>query len=75
MTRRLSIKINGTIACIWAIVFDNAQIWQERNADAAIYIHRIAVNPNFRGQNLVWHIVDWAKEYALKSSKNFGLPS
>lgn len=35
------------------------------------YIHRIAVNPNFRGQNLVWHIVDWAKEYALKSSKNF----
>ncbi|WP_367889828.1 GNAT family N-acetyltransferase [Campylobacter sp. CCUG 57310] len=50
------------------MAFGAAQIWQERSADAAI-IHRIAVNRSFRGQNLVWHIVDWAKEYALKSSK------
>ncbi|MDO5045526.1 GNAT family N-acetyltransferase [Campylobacter sp.] len=69
--RQFNIKIDGKIACVWAITFDDAQIWQDRNADAAIYIHRIAVNPNFRGQNLVRHIVDWAKEYALKNSKNF----
>ncbi|MFL1706883.1 GNAT family N-acetyltransferase [Campylobacter sp. MOP7] len=69
--RQFNIKIEGTIACVWAIAFDDAQIWQERSADAAIYIHRIAVNPSFRGQNLVLHIVNWAKEYALKSSKNF----
>ncbi|WP_216656241.1 hypothetical protein [Campylobacter sp. RM16188] len=35
--RRFNIKIEGKIACIWAITFDDAQIWQERNADAAIY--------------------------------------
>ncbi len=35
------------------------------------YIHLIVANPSFRGQNLVWHIVDWAKGYALKNSKNF----
>ena len=63
--------IDGQIACIWATTFSDPQIWEERNIDPAVYIHRIATNPNFRGQNLVQKIVDWAKIYAKAHQKQF----
>src|SRR2546428_6636970 len=56
--------IDEQIACVWATTFSDEQIWEERNADAAVYIHRIATNPNFRGKKLVSAIVKWAKDYA-----------
>ena len=63
--------IDGAIACVWATTFTDEQIWEEKNADAAIYIHRIATNPDFRGNNFVKLIVDWAKEYAKTCGKDF----
>lgn len=63
--------IDDQIACVWATTFSDAQIWEERNADAAVYIHRIATNPDFRGKNFVGIIVEWAKEYAKSKNKNF----
>ncbi|MBO9620237.1 MAG: GNAT family N-acetyltransferase [Niabella sp.] len=69
--RQWKIVIEGTIACIWATTFTDPQIWEERNADPAVYIHRIATNPDFRGNNLVGQIVEWAKQYALANKKKF----
>jgi len=69
--RQWKIVKNGEIACVWATAEDDPQIWQERNEDPAIYIHRIATNPKFRGQNLVGKIVEWSKEYAFKKEKQF----
>ncbi len=62
--RQWKLSIDGEIMCIWAVTFDDEQIWEERNADSAVYIHRIATNPALRGQNFVATIVDWAKAYA-----------
>ena len=56
---------------MWAITFSDEQIWEEKNKDAAIYIHRIATNPNHRGKNLVSIIVDWARTYAKSMGKDF----
>lgn len=39
--------------------------------DAAIYIHRIATNPRFRGNNFVKIIVEWARVYAKNKDKDF----
>jgi hypothetical protein len=50
--RQWKIIADGKIACIWATTFYDPQIWEERNDDPAVYIHRIATNPDFRGQNL-----------------------
>lgn len=61
--RQFNVLINDEIACVWAITFTDEQIWEERNIDAAIYIHRIATNPKYRGHNFVSLIVDWAKEF------------
>jgi len=63
--------LDNQIACIWAVNFSDPQIWEEKNADPAIYIHRIAANPNFRGQKFVTKIVAWAKEYAFLKNKLF----
>lgn len=69
--RQWKIVIDGKIACIWATTFYDPQIWEERNEDPAVYIHRIATNPDFRGQNLVVQIVTWAKIYAIENQKQF----
>lgn len=69
--RQWKITIDGEVACVWAITFSDAQIWEKRNEDAAIYIHRIATNPNFRGNNFVAKIVAWSKAYAKLHGKQF----
>ena len=69
--RQFKLVINDTIACVWAITFNDPQIWEEKDADPAIYIHRIATNPEFRGQQFVTKIVAWAKKYARKQQKQF----
>ena len=69
--RQWKIVIDGKIACIWATTFNDPQIWEERNEDPSVYIHRIATNPDFRGQNLVGQIVQWVKIYAKENQKEF----
>jgi len=69
--RQWKLLIDNAIACNWATTFSDEKIWEERNADAAIYIHRIATNPDYRGKNFVSLIVDWAIKYAKTMGKNF----
>jgi hypothetical protein len=69
--RQWKLLINEEIACVWATTFSDPEIWEERNIDPSIYIHRIATNPNFRGQNFVGEIVNWSKEYAQLTDKQF----
>lgn len=69
--RQFKLVMENKIACVWAITYSDAQIWEERDNDVSIYIHRIATNPEFRGNNFVRTIVDWAKAFALKQHKQF----
>lgn len=69
--RQFKILIKNKIACVWAITYSDAQIWEECENDASIYIHRIATNPEFRGNNFVKTIVDWSKNFASKQNIQF----
>ena len=69
--RQFKLVINNTIACVWAITFSDRQIWEVKDADPAIYIHRIATNPDFKGQQFVTKIVAWAKGFAATKDKQF----
>ncbi|TAG31331.1 MAG: GNAT family N-acetyltransferase [Sphingobacteriia bacterium] len=69
--RQWKIVADGKTACVWATTFNDPQIWEERNEDPSVYIHRIATNPDFRGQNLVGKIVEWVKIYAKENNKRF----
>lgn len=70
-SRQWKLIIDNQIACIWATTFEDEQIWEDRAQDPAVYIHRIATNPEFRGRNLVQIIVDWARTYAKQNQKSF----
>lgn len=69
--RQWKIMEGDDVACIFAIAYDDPFIWGEKNADPAIYIHRIVTNPLFKGRNYVKKIIDWAKEHATEKEKRF----
>lgn len=62
--RQWKIVVDEQIACVFMTAFNDPYIWGEKDADACIYLHRIATDPAFRGQHFVKQIVSWAKEYA-----------
>lgn len=69
--RQWQLRIDGELACIWAITWSDPQIWEDRNADPAMYIHRITTVPAFRGKHLVKELVQWAKIYAKENGKQY----
>ncbi len=69
--RQWKIVIDGEIACIFMSAYSDPNIWGEKDADPAIYLHRIVTNPRFRGRNFVAIIVDWAKEHGKMLDKQF----
>jgi len=69
--RQWKLIIDEKIACVWATTFSDPLIWEDRNIDPSVYIHRIATNSDFRGRNFVMDIVEWAKKYAVLNDKTF----
>ncbi len=69
--RQWKLVINEKIACIWATTLNDELIWGNDNKDPSLYIHRIATVPEFRGQNLVQKLVDWANEFGKKKNLKY----
>lgn len=63
--------IDNEVACVWVTAFSDPLIWEEKNIDPAVYLHRIAANPIFKGKQLMEQIVGWAKEYAIQNQKDW----
>jgi ribosomal protein S18 acetylase RimI-like enzyme len=63
--------MDGEVVCIWATTFSDPLIWEDKNMDPSVYIHRITTNPRFRGKGLVKKIVEWARNYATNKGKKF----
>lgn len=70
--KQLQFKITkgNDLLCIFSICFSDELIWRELEKGDAIYLHRIVVNPAFKGQKQFEKILDWiikfAKEKGLK---------
>jgi len=69
--RQWKIEIDNCIACNWAISFNDKDIWEEKENDDAIYIHRIVTHPAYCGNRYVDIVVEWAKTYAGHKDKQF----
>lgn len=62
--------MNNTIAMAFSVCYSDKIIWREREKGDAVYLHRIVVNPQFKGQRLFGHVLTWTKEHArLKGLK------
>lgn len=70
---RLNWKVmeGDQIAAFFSIAFTDPLIWDERDADPAIYLHRIVTNPAFRGRGYVRVITAWAEDYGREAGKAF----
>lgn len=62
---------DNEIVCVFTINFTDKLFWGEKDNQPSIYIHRIALNDNFRGQNVMSKIIDWAKKYCFENEKQF----
>ena len=61
--RQYKILVDGKVACVFAVTFNDAAIWGERDKAPAIYLHRIVTDNTFRGNNFVTAIMKWAVDY------------
>jgi len=60
---------NATIACVWAIAYEDPLIWGEKDKEPSLYLHRIATNPIYRGQKLLQNVIHWSVAHAKKKNK------
>jgi len=59
------------ILCIFSIQHNDPFIWRDRDQNDAIYLHRIVVNPNFKGQKQFEKVLNWAKQFARQKNLKF----
>lgn len=69
--RQWKIMIDGEVTCVFMIAFNDPHIWDERDKDSAIYVHRISTNPDFRGRGFVKLITDWSINFAKINQIDF----
>jgi GNAT superfamily N-acetyltransferase len=62
---------NGDILIIFSVCYTDKIIWRELDTGRSIYLHRIVVNPEFKGQRLFGIILDWA----IRHSKQMRISS
>ena len=62
---------DNDILCIFSIQYNDPFIWRGRDQNDAIYLHRIVVNPNFKGQKQFQKVLNWAVQFAKRSNLKF----
>ncbi|MBV8256111.1 MAG: GNAT family N-acetyltransferase [Chitinophaga sp.] len=69
--RQWKILEDGVVVCVFATTFNDPDIWQEKDNEPSLYVHRIATHPDYRGKGYVSHIVAWAKAYAIEHGREY----
>lgn len=57
------------ILCLFSIQHNDPFIWQDKDQNDAIYLHRIVTNPNFKGQRLFEKVLNWAFKFAKQNNR------
>lgn len=73
LENKLQFKIimQDKIAAVFSICFSDALIWREMEKGDSIYLHRIVVNPEFKGQKQIDKILNWSKKYATQKGLKY----
>jgi GNAT superfamily N-acetyltransferase len=57
------ILVESAIAMVFSVRYSDNLIWRELDEGDSIYLHRIVVNPVFKGRKLFGVILEWAKDH------------
>lgn len=64
--------LNGNlILCLFSVQYHDPFIWRDKDQDDALYLHRIVVDPNSKGQRHFQKVLDWAKQCARTKGLKF----
>lgn len=69
--RQYKIVIHNKTAMIFSVVYDDRLLWGEKEKGDSIYLHRIVVNPEFKGHRLFDAVLQWSIEHALSMNLKF----
>ncbi|MEO9116337.1 MAG: GNAT family N-acetyltransferase [Gemmatimonadaceae bacterium] len=62
---------DGVVAGYFSVALSDELIWGAEEQGDAIYIHRVCVNPERKGNNLAASILEWARGYAPSLGRKF----
>lgn len=54
------VVMNSEIAIVFSVCYSDKVIWRSREVGDSMYLHRIVVNPEFKGRKLFGVVVDWS---------------
>ena len=69
--RHWKIVQHQEVAFIFSVAFEDPLLWDERNRDPSIYLHRMVSSPVYRGRGFVREVVQWALNYGRSNGKKF----
>jgi GNAT superfamily N-acetyltransferase len=59
--------VEATPAIVYSVCYTDKVIWRHLENGKSIYLHRIVVNPAFKGQKLFGVILNWAIEHCQQN--------
>jgi ribosomal protein S18 acetylase RimI-like enzyme len=62
---------NNQIAYVFSICYNDKLIWGDKDSNDAIYLHRMVVNPKFKGKKLFGDILQWGTNHARQNNLRF----
>ena len=69
--RHWKIMDGETIVCIFSILYNDPIIWEEKDKEPSVYLHRIAINPSYKGKGIMKEIKSWVLQYAKENNKKY----
>ncbi len=69
--RNWKILKDNTIACVFSVLYNDPVIWKEKDIEPAVYLHRVAVNPLFKGNGMMAVIREWSVAHAKEKEKKY----
>jgi ribosomal protein S18 acetylase RimI-like enzyme len=65
------VVIDSKIAIVFSVCYADKVIWRHLDDGNSIYLHRIVVNPVFKGQKLFGSILDWVVGHAKQKGLSY----
>jgi GNAT superfamily N-acetyltransferase len=63
------IVVGSRIAMVFSVCYADKVIWREYEDGHSVYLHRIVVNPEFKGRKLFGVIVEWAIDHCNEKGR------
>jgi ribosomal protein S18 acetylase RimI-like enzyme len=58
------VMVDGKIGMVFSVGYADKIIWRKLDQGDAVYLHRIVVNPAYKGRRLFGLILEWSVEHA-----------